>query len=395
MNNVSFIIKTLAEMCRPIMKDTVLFRSFNGQYNDNPKYVSEELCRRMPNVNIVWVTGDGEAESFPDNVKKIPIDSSEYAKYIARAEVVVDNYCGCRTNYLNVNDPIKRLVFRMLSRRRRAQLSISTWHGTPLKHIALDEPKYRLSRFAKGYFNADVLIAGCDATANAFRTAFEWDREIVMCGTPRNDILLNGTDEDIGYKLGLPKDKRVILYAPTFRNNVEMSGIYQLKNLNIDDILKALSKRFGGEWCFVFRSHNLVMKAIQNEGLGISGSVIDGNRFPDMAEYLLVTDVLLTDYSSSMFDYMLTKRPVFLYTPDLSDYEKNERGFYFDIRSTPFSICESGEELLACIMTFDTESYEKKVDEFLKKIGNKERGRASRAVVDIIEEHLGKGHEKN
>ena len=118
-------------MCRPIMKNTVLFRSFNGQYNDNPKYVSEELRRRRPDVKIVWVVGDSVAESFPHYATTVSLDSTEYAEYIARAEVVVDNYFGCRTNYLRKNNPIKRLVFWLLSRKRRGQLCISTWHGTP------------------------------------------------------------------------------------------------------------------------------------------------------------------------------------------------------------------------------------------------------------------------
>jgi len=395
MNNITFIIKTLIEMCRPIMKNTVLFRSFNGQYNDNPKYVSEELYRRRPDTNIVWAIRDGAPESFPKYVKTVEIDSLEYAKYIARAEAVVDNYCGCRTNYLKINNPIKRLVFWLLSRRRKGQICISTWHGTPLKHIALDEPQYKNSDFAKVYFSADILIAGCDVTANAFRTAFGWVLYILMCGTPRNDILVKGSNDGLKDKLGLPKDKKVFLFAPTFRNNVEMSGVAQLKSLDIERLLSTLSERFGGEWCFVFRSHNLVMSAIQNESLGINESIINGNAFPDMAEYLAVSDALLTDYSSSMFDYMLAKRPVFLYAPDLDDYKNSERGFYFDIASTPFPISENAADLLTSIADFDQARYEENVDEFLKKIGNAEKGSAAKALVDIIEKHIGERYEKN
>lgn len=388
MNNYLFIIKTLAEMCRPILKNTAFFRSFNGQYNDNPKYVSEELHRRYPEMNIAWAIGDGSADSFPDYVKTVQINSAEYAKYVARAEIVVDNYCGCRTNYLKVNNPVKRLAFWLLSRHRKGQFCLSTWHGTPLKHIALDEPGYKKAKFAKGYFNTDTLIAGCDVTAGAFKTAFGWDGEVMMCGTPRNDILVNGSDADLKEKLGLPKDKKVFLFAPTFRNNVEMSGVFQLKALDIDALLATLSEKFGGEWCFVFRSHNLVMKAIQNESLGIHSDIINGNRFPDMAEYLAVSDALLTDYSSSMFDYMLTNRPTFLYTPDLFDYKNSERGFYFDIETTPFPISETADDLIKSIADFDNESYKAKVDAFLNKIGNAEKGSAAKAVVDEISKHL-------
>ena len=395
MNNYLFVIRTLTEMCRPIMKGTVLFRSFNGQYNDNPKYVSEKLHRMHPEANIVWAIGDGSKDSFPDYAKTVLIDSAEYAKYVARAEIVVDNYCGCRTNYLNVNNPVKRFVFWLFARRRKGQLCISTWHGTPLKHIALDEPQYKGSKFAKGYFNADVLIAGCKVTADAYRTAFGWRGEVMMCGTPRNDLLVNGSSPDLKERLGLPKDKRIFLFAPTFRNNVEMSGVYQLKSINVSEMLEALSESFGGEWCFVFRSHNLVMSKIQSESLGINEKIINGNAHPDMAEYLAAADALLTDYSSSMFDYALTKRPVFLYTPDLDDYKNSERGFYFDIESTPFSVSRSFSELIKNITEFDRSAYEGRVDEFLIKIGNAEKGSATDAVVSRIERHLEVQNEKN
>lgn len=388
MNNAIFIIKTLLSMCRPIIKNTVLFRSFNGQYNDNPKYVSEELHQRRPDVKIVWATGDSPPESFPDYVMTVPIDSSEYARYIARAEVVVDNYCGCRTNYLGSNNPVKRMVFRLLSRKRRGQLCISTWHGTPLKRIALDEPQYRTAKFARGYFNSDLILSGSDLSGKAYRTAFAWRGEILDCGTPRNDILLRGEPDVIKKRLGLPENKRVLLFAPTFRNDVFMSGIYQLRELDIPRLLSALSERFGGEWRFVFRSHNLVTRSVSAEGVFDNGEIINGNASDDMAEYLLTADVLLTDYSSSMFDFMLTGRPIFLYAPDLEEYKNSERGFYLDIEETPPPLAKTAEDVLKNIKLFDKESYEKKVDDFLRKIGNKERGEASRITVDRIIKHL-------
>ena len=388
MNNLTFIAYTLLQMCRPILKGTAFFRSFNGQYNDNPKYVSEELHRRYPEMKIVWAIRDGKAESFPDYVKTVPLNSKEYAKYISRAQIVVDNYSGCRTNYLKKNNLIKRFVFWMMSRHRKGQFCLSTWHGTPLKHISLDEPQYKNAAFSKAYYNTDMLIAGCDLTANAFKTAFRWNEEILMCGTPRNDILFNTPDETIKERLGIPKNKKVFLFAPTFRDDVDMSGVHQLKELNIEVLLDSLNKKFGGEWCFVFRSHNLVMAAIQDSSVKLNANIINGNAFPDMAEYLSCTDVLLTDYSSSMFDYMLTKRPVFLYTPDLFNYNNSERGFYFDIESTPFSIAKNVDELMKNITEFDKNEYIEKVEDYLLKIGNKEQGTAAKSVVDEISKYL-------
>ena len=395
LDNARLVAEILFQMCRPIIKNTVLFRSFGGQYNDNPRYISQELHRRSQNVNIVWAVGDGEQSDFPEYVKTVALDSKEYIKYVSRAEVVVDNYLGCRTNYLKRNDPIKRLVFWIISRHRRGQLCISTWHGTPLKCIALDEPQYKNSEFAKCYSNADVLIAGCRLTKEAFKTAFAWERDVLMCGTPRNDILINGTSEDIRHKLGLPKDKKILLFAPTFRNDPSMSGIGQIESMDIEKLMQVLSDRFGGEWCFVFRSHDLVMAEMEKGSFSSNKDIINGNAHSDMAEYLFVADALLTDYSSSMFDYMLTKRPTFLYAPDLYEYKNSERGFYFDIESTPFSISKSFEELINNIKEFNQSDYEERVDRFLSKIGNAEDGSASASVVDMIERHLEVQYEKN
>lgn len=377
-------MKMLLSMCRPIKKRTVLFRSFNGQYNDNPKYISEELYRRRPDLDFVWVMGDGREESFPEYARLVQLDSSEYAEYVSRAAVVVDNYFGCRTNYLSENHPLKRLAFWLLSRKRRNQLCISTWHGMPLKHIALDEPHYKSAKFSRGYINSDLILSGSSYSSAAFRTAFSWSGEILECGTPRNDPLINGERCKAKEKLGIPSDKKVILFAPTFRNDIYMSGIYQLENLDIPRLISALGERFSGEWCFVFRCHNLVLNEIEADKFGAT----NGNAHDDMAEYLMAADVLLTDYSSSMFDFMLTGRPIFLYTPDLDEYKNSERGFYFDIEEVPPSIAKDAEALIENIKKFDKKSYEKKVDDFLIKIGNKERGEASNITVDIIIKHL-------
>lgn len=389
MKNTKFVILTIFNLFLPIKKGTVFFRSFNGQYNDNPKYISEKLYRRNPNINIVWAVKDGEKNSFPNYVRLVNIDSAEYPKLISRAEVVVDNYVGCRTNFIAERNFLKRAVFRLISKRRKKQLNISTWHGTPLKHISLDEPKYKNVKFSKAYINTDILIAGCNITANAFKTAFNWKSPVLMCGTPRNDILFENKSEDIKRKLELPLNKKIILFAPTFReNDVELSGINQIKEFDLNRLFAKLSEKFGGEWCFVFRSHNLVMHEIKKSKNKLDKRIIDGNRFEDMAEYLSAADILLTDYSSSMFDFMLTKKAVFLYTSDLQNYKNNERGFYFEIKNIPFSIAETFEELLSNISDFNIDDYRIKTEAFLSKIENAETGNAAEKLTDIIERFI-------
>ncbi len=387
MNKLLYWIRLIINLNLPIMKNVVVFKSFYGQYNDNPKYIFEELRKRNKNLKFVWVCGVGKKESFPDDVITVELDSKEYIKYIARAEVVVDNYTGMRTNILKGNNLLKKWLFAYIAKKRKGQLNISTWHGTPLKKIALDEPQYKKVK-SKAYINTDYLLAGCNITYNSFKTAFGWEGKILNNGTPRNDLLFKDVKDQMKEKLGLPKDKKIILFAPTFRENVEMSGVYQIENLNIEQLLKVLSDKFDGEWCFVFRTHNLVFKEILSKGIKFSDKFINGNEHEDMAEYLSCTDVLLTDYSSSMFDYLITKKPCFLYTPDLDNYKNNERGFYLDIEKLPFKACVNESDLFEDILNFNDKAYNKKIEEFLVEIDNTEDGNASKTVVDVIEKHL-------
>ena len=389
MSNVKFFAKTIFNLHRPIIKNTVLFRSFYGQYNDSPKYISEELHRRAPDVNIIWTIRDGKQTDFPSYVKLVKLDSPEYIKYIARAEVVVDNYTGCRSSISTSKNLVRRIVFRLASKKRKGQYNLSTWHGTPLKHIALDEPQYKNASYVKPYFATDIILSDSKLTTSAFKSAFNWgDKPLLECGMPRNDIFFEQQSGELKEKLGLPKDKKVILFAPTFRDSVEMSGLKQVKELNIKGLLESLSNKFGGEWCFAFRCHGNVMASVLKDSALDSQLIINGNAHPDMAEYLACVDVLLTDYSSCMFDYMYSKKPCFLYVPDLESYKNSERGFYFDIEETPFDICKDEASLIDAIKSYDEKEYLAKREEFIAKLGKFENGTASKVAVDLILQKL-------
>ncbi len=387
MKSVKAQLVMLFNMLLPIKKNTVLFRSFFGQYNDNPKYISEELHRRFPNVKIIWAIQDGKEREFPPYVELVELGSEKYIQYTARAHAVVDNYSGCRSSILTEKSFLTRALVAFKSRKRKKQLNISTWHGTPLKHIAMDEPAYKQKEFVKAYLNTNILIAGNTLTADAFTTALSWKQPIMMCGTPRNDILFDSNDDTINklkIKAGVPTDKKVILFAPTFRNDLLLSGISQVKEMELDRLFASLRNKFGGDWVFIFRSHNLVMNEIEKNNADFDSRIINGNLNPDMAEYLAITDVLITDYSSSMFDFMLTGKPCFLLTPDLENYRNSERGFYFDIEKVPFGFSMNFDELINDIQAFDNTAYGTRITAFLDWLGNVENGTASCEIVNKI-----------
>lgn len=364
----------------PVIKNTVFFQSFGGQYNDNPKYISEKLHELDPAIDIVWAISDkSKNNDLPEYIKCVQIGSREYINYSCRCQVVVENMNGIRGFLSARPSPFLHRLF--VSKR---QLNISTWHGMPLKHIGLDVPG--MERYKYMYTSSNYISAGNTYTMDKFQRAF-YPTKIIMNGSPRNDFLIGSNDQkkvQMKLHLGIPLDKKVLLFAPTFRESVYESGIHQFEKLDFLKLSEVLTKQFNGEWCFVFRVHHEVMKEINAYGYRSKyekNLIIDGNLHDDMAEYLLTADVLLTDYSSCMFDFALTKRPVFLLTLDKERYCNDERGLYMSMDQLPFPYAMEPEELYRNIAEYDSELSKYKIELFLDKIGNREDGKSSERIV--------------
>lgn len=385
-----------------IAKNTVMFQSFFGMYNDNPKYISELLHLKYPDIQIIWVISDKNKSVLPSYIKTVEFESRDYYKWMYKSAVLVDNMAGFR-HHDGSNSFIKRSIKSLIRifapQRRKKQYNICTWHGTPLKRLGFDRFDQNQLKVKRVKGSCDSIIAGCDFTAKVLKQAHfkEFDISFKMYGTPRNDILFNKNFNiiDLKKKLGLPCEKKIVLFAPTYRDDsVENSGVMQMNSFDFTKLFDTLEARFGGNWCFVFRLHHVVVTRININNLCLQdGQLLDGN-LGDMAEYMACADVLLTDYSSSMFDFALTGRPCFLYAPDKEHYENDVRGFYFSMDKLPFSIGCTFEELLSNIKNFDEKEYKNGVESFLEKLGNVEDGHASERVVDDIKYFLDTGKKR-
>ena len=391
MNKIIKFLTYFTQLKLPVKKNTALFSSFRGMYSDNPKYVSEKLHERCPSVKIYWVIDKDKChEKLPEYVIPVGYQSIKYFKLACRAQVLVDNFSGQRTTIVRAGDgALRKKLLKYISKKRKKQFSMSTWHGTPLKHIAADEPNSETIDFNT---NCEYVLAGCDFTAECMNNCFLGVLPVKKYGSPRNDILFDNSVNisAIKRKLKLPEDKKIALYAPTFRNSVEISGVAQMREIDFEKLFSALQAKFGGEWVLAVRVHQEVLLQIDVDGLAkrYGGRVLSGNIGDDMAEYLVCTDALITDYSSSMFDFALTGKPCFLYTPDIEHYEGEERGFYMNFDSLPFPSTRTAEGLSALIENFDAQSYRKDVDGLLKRLGNFEDGQASERVVEDIKNFL-------
>lgn len=389
---IKSIFKCLIYSLIPTDKNSVLFVSFGGQYNDNPKYILTKLHDAAPYIKIYLAvsTRHNTADSIPVFVIPVVYGSFKYKFLLCRSGVIVSN--GLEKCIQNCAP--SRYIAKHISKYKR-QLSIETWHGTPLKKILNDSPNWTP---ADSYiYLYDFVIAGCQYTESVLvRCVQSKPMPVLLTGTPRNDIFFKQNIEinSLKKKLGLPNKNRILLFAPTFRRNIDQSGVLMIETLQIKSILRLCGQRFGGEWVFVFRGHPLVYASVRTLISQSNISIIDGNKGDDMAEYLACTDILLTDYSSSMFDFALTGRPCFLFAPDREHYEKKERGFYLDYDSLPFPISYTNEQFIESIKAFDEATYQQKVEKFLEDIGNVEDGKASERIAKCIVHFMQTGEKK-
>ena len=218
-----------------------------------------------------------------------------------------------------------------------------------------------------------------------YRNAFWYDGEVLECGVPRNDLLFNNikeTSKKVKSFFNIESDKKIIMYAPTFRkdNNIE---VYKF---DYEKCVQEFNKRFSEKYVMLIRLHPNVFHKSTELNFN-SDNVLNASFYPDMQELLVATDILITDYSSSMFDFMLTKKPCFIYASDIRNY-RDDRGFYFELEKLPFLISKSKEEIIKNIEGFDKEIYLDKVDKFLKEQGCVDDGNASSRVVDWIENNM-------
>lgn len=352
----------------PINEKKICISSYFGKgYGDNPKYIVEELHGRTNAYKIIWIVKNMNDTNFPEWIIPVKRHSLAALYHIATAGIWIDN---CRKH-------------RALKRRKK-QKYIQTWHGSvALKKVENDAKEKLDILYIKDAVqdskNATLFISNGNWCTNWFRNSYWYDGKIIESGTPKIDILINAKTEEMNKfrkKAGVKSGYKIAIYAPTFRvnNNTDCYCI------DYERLIKSLEKRFGGEWVVLLRLHpNLAGSHISTK----TNNTVEVTDYPDMYELLAISDVLITDYSSTMFEMSYTKKPVFLFATDINDY-MNDRGTYFTFDELPFPLAENNDELEKNILNFDSKNYIEKSEAFLKRLGAVEDGHASERVVDAI-----------
>ncbi|MET8392126.1 CDP-glycerol glycerophosphotransferase family protein [Streptomyces anthocyanicus] len=356
------------------LRDAVLFISYNGkQYSDSPRAMHEELLRRGADLEYLWLVRDGQVD-LPDTAQKVRFWSTEWYEALARCRYIVTN---------------AHLPHWM--ERRPGQVIVQTWHGTMLKKIGLDieapkfDPQYheRLTQEAR---NWTMLVSSNRFSTPILKRAMGFDGKIIETGYPRNDYLyapdLAERAREIKERLGVPSDKRVILYAPTWRDDLSHRRGQFKFDLRID--VEDARARLGDDHVLLIRRHSNVVDSIPGAG---NGFVHDVSEYPDIADLYLAADVLVTDYSSVMFDYAHLKRPMLFFTYDLEHYRDKLRGFYFDFENdAPGPLIRTSEELVSALGDLDKVSaeYADRYRRFQELFCDLDDGRAAARVVDLM-----------
>lgn len=368
----------------PIENNKIVFNNFGGVgYGCNPKYIAKKILELNLPYKLVWLY-DYEKGSFlgdmPSCIQLINSKSKDAIKELMTAKIIISNIRLC--DYLD-----KGFI------KRDEQKYIQTWHGSlGIKKI---DGAVKSDIFANRHWcdvakvdskNIDYLISNSEFENDVFKSSFWYDGEIIKAGHPRNDIFFFSGEEKENIKskvydyLKIPKTKKILLYAPSFREDYSPEPY----NIDVESVLAAMSDKFGGEWVFVSKMHQKMIWML-NESIHFPDTVIDASLYSDIQELLLASDALISDYSSLMFDFMLTQNPVFIFATDIEKYN-TERGFYYPIETTPFPIATNNEEQIINIKNFDENIYKQNVELFLKDKGCIDDGNSSERIVRLIKE---------
>lgn len=347
------------------------------QYGCNPRYLTEYLLQHHPDMEIWWAFRKGVDTSAVDpRIKVVRFRTWQYYKLLATAEFLLTN---ART------DP-----YRIYWHKRKGQKYLMLWHaGVALKRIERDaEAQLSYSYLCRAKNDSkvcDLMISGSAMHTELIHRAFWYDGQVLECGIPRNDVFFSkklhaSFRERITAMYGIAPEDKIVLYAPTFRR----SGSIEPYRIVWPEVIPVLQKMFGGEKVSVIvRLHPNLMGKVDTSSLVAYEGVVDGTMYHDMQELMCAADMLITDYSSSMFDFSLQGKPCMLYAPDMKQYD---RGYYFNLRELPYPLAESAVELKSNIENFDAEAYAQKLDDFLtRRVGVKEYGNAAQQLAQWME----------
>lgn len=372
-SNIMFFVCRLFPIQNKIIATTMRGR----KYGDNPKYILEELKKLLPGADFAWLATEGYEVDTPSWIRKIPYRISPKTVYeISTARVVIDTH-----------------RFRSSIRKRKGQLFIETWHGgLGIKKIegdiqrVLDTP-WEMEEIRNTVKLADVFISNSDHLSEIYRRAFGYKGPIWKVGYPKNDIMLQDNQVsavNVRKDLSISGNTRIVLYAPTYRDSFAWGNNQDFSVYDIDfkRIKTAIQERFGGEWVVLVKWHPTMVPYIERNNIHYD-NVMDVTSYNDMQGLLCAVDIVISDYSSCIFDAVLREIPCFTFAKDFEQY-KGTQGTYFEMEELPFPYAKNNDELIENIRTYDHDDYLIRWNKFKERTGLVETGHAAKDIASKI-----------
>ena len=360
-------------MKEPVEENKILV--FIGNHGCHVKQITRKLVEMSADLDIVWILRN-KLEEIPAGIRTVM--EGDWKAYVWELE----------TAHVWIYEE----MIPEFAHKRVGQIYIQTkhWSSITLKKFYWDTKDHlKIPSIKKLYAHnneaIDYIFVGSKFDEESCRSGFDFSGECVFVGSPRTDILFEcGVKEKVSSFYGLPSDKHILLYCPTFRSSHIGSPAGKMKYVDVDfeGLIWTLEEKFGGEWLIFLRIHPNV--AIESSKYKLSSKVIDASYYCDSQELVAASDIVMTDYSSMMFEPAFVKKPVFLYAPDKEEYIGKDRGLLIDYDSLPFPISKNDKELTEAIMEFEEEAYYKKVKSFLEFYDVHEDGHASERAAKFI-----------
>lgn len=356
----------------------VFFESFHGKYNNNPKYIYEKMLEMGydSKFKFVWSFKDDELNGediIPGNPIIVSDEEEDYYKYLATAKYKINN-----ATFLNIIDKRKKVIH------------LQTWHGTPLKRLGSDinveNPGVSWNHFNNEVKTWNYLISANRFSSETFKRAFNYKNKVLEMGYPANDIFYQDNENKINElkeRFGIGTNKKIILYAPTFRDNKFDEEGNRIFDLELD--LNKLYNQLNDEYFLIIKTHYVVSRQLKIDD-EMKDFVIDLSSHDDIHELFILSDILITDYSSVFFDYAHSKRPMVFFMPDLEEYVAS-RGVYEDIlENLPGPKVIDNDELIDCLNKIEDveEEYSKAYEEFYNSYCDVGHGDASERIIEEV-----------
>ena len=358
----------------PLKRNTVVFISFDGlRIACNPYYLYLYIKENDDRFNCYWVIDHrSKARNIPEDMIIIK-GSYKYFLYMHTSQFIVTND-----------------RFSSFFRFRKDQVLINTWHGGGAFKRTFGYPKGTMKWYLDNTTKMDsnrtsIFLSSSERWTEVIaRKSFYYHGEVLRSGFPRNDVFFvdnSNKNKHIKNSLGINEEDIIVLYAPTYRPQSQGAN-NSIENIDVQKVKETVSKKYKKACHFLYRGHHLMLHD------GALGECIDVSDYPDMQELLLIADVLISDYSSCLWDFSLTYRPCFIYAPDFKQYALNP-GFESDYKEWPFIIVYNNDELELAIINFDEDSFVERAKLYHQLYGSYDKGDASKIVLARMQDIVG------